>query len=71
MLDVFLEFVEDENNSILMSSHISSNLEKVSDCIIFIDNGKIIMMEAKDTLVYEYGIARMNQRDFDKLDKSE
>lgn len=71
ILDVFLEFVENEANSILISSHISSDLEKISDYITFIDNGEIILAEKKDTLVYEYGIARMKQRDFDKLDKSE
>lgn len=71
ILDVFLEFVEDENNSILISSHISSDLEKVADYITFIDNGKIILEENKDTLIYEYGIARMKQSDFDKLTKAE
>lgn len=71
ILDVFLEFVEDENNSILISSHISSDLEKVADYITFIDSGKIILEENKDTLIYEYGIARMKQGDFDKLHKSE
>ncbi len=71
ILDVFLEFVEDENNSILLSSHISSDLEKIADYITFIDNGNIILTEKKDTLIYEYGIARMKQNDFDSLDKSE
>lgn len=71
ILDVLLEFVEDEGNSIFMSSHISSDLEKVADYITFIDNGKIILTEKKDTLIYEYGIARMKQSDFDKLDTSE
>lgn len=71
ILDVFLEFVESEENSILISSHISSDLEKISDYITFIDNGKIILAEKKDTLIYEYGIARMKQSDFDKLDKVE
>ena len=71
ILDVFLEFVEDEENSILVSSHISSDLEKIADYITFINNGKIILTEKKDTLIYEYGIARMKQIDFDKLDKSE
>ena len=71
ILDVFLEFVEDENNSILLSSHISSDLEKISDYILFINHGKIILNEKKDTLIYEYGIARMKQTDFDKLDESE
>ncbi len=71
ILDVFLEFVEDENNAILLSSHISSDLEKISDYITFIDNGRIILTEKKDTLIYEYGIARMKQADFEKLRSSE
>ncbi len=71
ILDVFLEFVEDENHSVLISSHISSDLEKVADYITFINNGEIILEEKKDILIYEYGIARMKQSDFDQLDKSE
>ena len=66
-----MEFVEDEDNAIFMSSHISSDLEKVADYIIFIDNGKIILGEYKDKLIYEYGIARMREKDFNALDKSE
>ncbi|MDU6249980.1 MAG: ABC transporter ATP-binding protein, partial [Paeniclostridium sordellii] len=71
ILDTFLDFVEDENNSILISSHISSDLEKIADYIAVIDNGKIILTESKDALIYEYGIARMKRNDFDKLQKSE
>lgn len=71
ILDVFLEFVEDEENSILLSSHISSDLEKIADYIAFIENGKIILTEKKDDLIYKYGIARMKQIDFEKLDKSD
>lgn len=71
LLDVLLEFVEDEGHSILMSSHVSSDLEKVADYITFIDQGKIILTEEKDTLLYQYGIARMKQSDFEKLDSSE
>lgn len=71
ILDTFLDFVEDENNSILISSHISSDLEKIADYIAVIDNGKVILNESKDTLIYDYGIARMKRNDFDKLEKSE
>ncbi|MDO5795008.1 MAG: ABC transporter ATP-binding protein [Turicibacter sp.] len=71
ILDIFLDFVEDENNSILISSHISSDLEKIADYITVIDEGKIILAESKDTLIYEYGIARMKQNDFNKLQQSE
>ncbi|MBQ6888722.1 MAG: ABC transporter ATP-binding protein [Lachnospiraceae bacterium] len=71
ILDIFLEFIEDENNAILLSSHISSDLEKVADYIVFIDNGTIILNETKDRLLYEYGIVRMKQKDFESLDKAE
>lgn len=71
LLDMLLEFVENETNSILISSHITSDLEKVADYITFIDNGKIILTEKKDTLIYEYGIARMKQSEFDNLEKTE
>lgn len=52
MLDVFLEFVQDENHSILLSSHITSDLEKIADYITFIHNGKLIMAASKNDLVY-------------------
>lgn len=71
ILDVFLEFVEDENNSILISSHISSDLEKISDYIAFIKDGKIILTEAKDKLIYEYGIAKCKESDFNNLKEDE
>lgn len=71
ILDIFLEFIEDEENAVLLSSHISSDLEKIADYIIFIDNGTIILNEAKDKLLYDYGIVRMKQKDFEQLDPSE
>lgn len=71
ILDIFLDFVENEENAVLMSSHITSDLEKVADYISFIDKGKIILADTKDNLIYNYGIARMRERDFEALDKSE
>lgn len=68
MLDVFLEFVEDENNSILISSHITSDLEKIADYITFIDNGKVILTEEKDQLIYDYGIARCDGYKFENIE---
>lgn len=56
ILDLFLEFMQDENNSILFSSHITSDLEKIADYITFIHKGEIIFSESKDVLLYEYGI---------------
>ena len=54
-----------------MSSHLSSDLEKVADYITFIDNGKVVLSEEKDVLLYEYGIARMTDQEFMNLDKKE
>lgn len=67
VLDIFLDFIQNEQNSILMSSHITTDLEKVADYIVFIDKGKIILSESKDNLIYNYGIARLKQDDFNLL----
>lgn len=71
ILGVFLEFVEDENHSILMSSHITSDLEKIADYITFIHQGKVLLTENKDVLLYEYGIARCKAEQFQLIDRSD
>ncbi len=68
MLDVFLEFEQEENHSILLSSHITSDLEKIADYIAFIHNGKIIMTAAKNDLVYNYAVMRCKESQFLALD---
>ncbi len=64
MLDVFLEFEQEENHSILLSSHITSDLEKIADYIAFIHNGKIIMTAAKNDLIYNYAVMRCKESQF-------
>ena len=71
ILDVFLDFVQDENNSILLSSHITSDLEKVADYIMFIHGGKIIFNEKKDDLKYNYGVMRCKAAQFEEIDKKD
>lgn len=68
MLDVFLEFVQEESHSILLSSHITSDLEKVADYITFIHNGKLIMTALKNDLVYNYAVMRCKESQFLALD---
>ncbi len=70
ILDIFLDFIQDENKGILVSSHITSDLEKVADYLIFIDKGKIVFFESKDKIVYEYGILKCSYEDLRKIDKS-
>ena len=71
ILDILLEFVQDENKSILISSHITSDLEKVADYIVFIHKGKVIFEETKDNLIYDYGIMKCKQKDFTSIDKED
>ena len=71
ILDVFLDFVTDESKSILLSSHITSDLEKIADYITFIHDGNIIFSESKDNLIYNYGVMRCKAAQFGLLTKSD
>ena len=56
VLDIFNEFTREEDHSILISSHILSDLEKLCDYIAFIHQGNLLFCEEKDRLLEEYGI---------------
>ncbi|MDE5939891.1 MAG: ABC transporter ATP-binding protein [Lachnospiraceae bacterium] len=71
MLDVFLEFVQEENHSILLSSHITSDLEKVADYITFIHKGRLILTAPKDDLVYRYAVMRCRESQFQAVDRED
>jgi len=71
ILDVFLDFVQDESHSILLSSHITSDLEKVADYITFIHDGSIVFSESKDNLIYNYGVMRCKSSQFAEIDKED
>ena len=69
ILDLLLDFIQDENKSILISSHILSDLEKIADEIAFIHRGKLIFLENKEDLKEKYGIATLSKDEFESLDK--
>lgn len=71
ILDMFLDFIQDENNTILLSSHITSDLERIADRIIFIDHGKLVMDEDKDDILNNYGILKCSSDEFNNLDKED
>ncbi len=71
ILDMLLDFVQDEGHSILMSSHITSDLEKIADYIVFIHEGKVVFEKPKDELTEQYGIIKCGAAQFDALDKSD
>lgn len=71
MLDVFLEFVQDEEHSILRSSHITTDLEKVADYITFIHQGQMMFCKSKDELRYRYGVVRCGAAVFGQMDSAD
>ena len=56
LMDLFLEFIQDERHSILMSSHITADLEQVADSIAYLHNGQLLFHENKDELLQSYGV---------------
>jgi len=71
VLDILLEYVQDEENSILFSSHITSDLEKIADHIVFVHNGRLVFSKPKDDLINNYGIIKCGAAQFEELDKAE
>lgn len=69
ILDIFQEFIQDEENSVLVSSHITSDLEKIADYITFIHSGRLVFSKEKDELLYDYGIYKTSLEDLDLIDK--
>lgn len=69
ILDMLRDYVEDGSRSILISSHISADLEGLCDDFYFIDNGKIVMHEETDVLLSDYGLMKMTPEQFEKADK--
>jgi len=69
ILDVFMEFIQNEENSILLSSHIVSDLEKVCDYITFIHEGKILLSKEKDLLMEEFGLLKCSKKDLENIPK--
>lgn len=71
ILDLFLDFIKDEEHTILLSTHITSDLEHIADEIIFIKEGKIVINENKDDLLDNYGILKCDIDSFNKIDKED
>ena len=64
ILDIFLEYLQSEDHSILMSSHITSDLDKVADSVTFIDKGKVLISGYKDDILYSHGILKCTKDDY-------
>lgn len=64
ILNIFLEYLQDENNSILMSSHITSDLEKIADSVTFINKGRILISGYKDDILESHGVIKCSRSDY-------
>src|SRR5699024_4271737 len=64
----FLDFVQDEHHAILISSHITSDLEKAADYVVYLHKGRVALQGAKDELLEEHGRLVCGQADLDKVD---
>ncbi len=71
ILDIFLNFIQDEEHTILLSTHITSDLEHIADYIVFIDNGSIILNDSRDAILDSYGVLKVEENDFEKIDKED
>ena len=64
ILDIFLEYLQNEDHTILMSSHITSDLDKIADCVTFIDKGKVLISGYKDDILDSHGILKCTKDDY-------
>lgn len=71
VLDIFLDFIQDEEHTILLSTHITSDLEHIADKIIFINKGKILLDKNRDDLLDNYGILKCDIDSFDTISKED
>ena len=71
VLDLFQEFMQDENNSIFLSTHITTDLEKIADYIVFIDNGNILFTKEINEILDNYAIFKCKKAEFEKIAKED
>ena len=71
ILDIFFEYIQNENHSILMSSHITSDLEKIADSVTFIDKGKILLSGYKDDILECHGVIKCGKSDLAGIDAAD
>lgn len=70
ILDEFFAFIKDEDHAILMSSHITTDLEKVADSIVYLHKGKVLLQGEKDELLERYGKLLCSKEQLAQVDKT-
>ena len=70
MINIFREFVVEEDHTILLSSHITSDLEKIADEVVFIDGGKIVLFGNKDEILEKHAVLKCRKDELSKISES-
>ena len=70
VIDILIDFTRDEEHSVLISSHIVSDLEKICDYIAFLHKGRLMLCEEKDRLYEQYGIIRCDEKTLSAIEPS-
>lgn len=71
ILDIFLEFMQDETHSILISTHITSDLEHIADYICFIHKGRIVFTEERNEMLEKHRILKCTDEELECIDKAD
>jgi len=71
ILTIFQEYIMEENHTILLSSHITGDLERIADMVIFIDGGNIILKGNKDELMETHGLLKCKKSETSAIDKND
>lgn len=71
ILHIFMEYLQNGERSILMSSHITGDLEKIADSVTFIDKGKILLTGYKDVILEKHGILKCGKDEIENIDKTD
>ena len=71
ILDIFLEFFYFYSNSILLSSHITTDIEKIADRVTFIDKGRILLSENRDETVENHGVIKCTKAQYKDIDRED
>ncbi len=69
ILDILLDFIQNDSRGVLFSSHITSDLEKIADYVTFIHKGRIFFSDPKDQLLEQYGILKCTEKELAALDR--
>ena len=71
ILEILQEFLEDEDHAVLMSTHITSDLDKIADHIVLLHEGRVMFQKTKEELDLNYGVLHCGKETFEALNEED